>query len=118
MRFTSVGLPLKVNAVLRAMTKLPDRRERSVVRSSVRPSAKNSPSGSVLRLAKGRTTSDSAAMFGNGGAAIEGLYGRGSDGVDADGRARDSEKRWTGRARFLSVTSPLSSNAMSILSRT
>src|SRR5215467_6012918 len=40
------------------MTKLPERRERSVVKSSVMPSTKNSCSGSFDRLAKGRTTID------------------------------------------------------------
>src|SRR5215469_1680551 len=47
-----------MNAVFRAITKLPERRERSVVRSSVMPSTKNSCSGSFDRLAKGRTTID------------------------------------------------------------
>src|SRR5215469_7243316 len=47
-----------MNAVFRAITKLPERRERSVVRSSVMPSTKNSCSGSLDRLAKGRTTID------------------------------------------------------------
>src|SRR5262252_7844142 len=40
------------------MTKLPERRERSVVRSSVMPSTKYSCSGSFDRLANGRTTID------------------------------------------------------------
>src|ERR1700730_506479 len=48
-----------MNAVLRAITKLPEIRDRSVVRSSVIPSAKYSWSGSFDRLAKGRTTIDS-----------------------------------------------------------
>src|SRR5215469_221018 len=47
-----------MNAVFRAITKLPERRERSVVTSSVMPSTKNSCSGSFDRLAKGRTTID------------------------------------------------------------
>src|SRR5215831_11803566 len=38
------------------MTKLPEIRERSVVRSSVMPSAKYSCSGSFDKLAKGKTT--------------------------------------------------------------
>src|SRR5262245_43546440 len=40
------------------MTKLPAIRDRSVVRSSVIPSAKYSCSGSLLRFANGRTTID------------------------------------------------------------
>src|SRR5215471_11538767 len=43
----------------RAITKLPERRERSVVRSSVMPSTKYSCSGSFDKFAKGRTTIDS-----------------------------------------------------------
>jgi hypothetical protein len=38
--FASMLLPLSVNAVLRAMTKLPGMRESAVVRFSVMPSAK------------------------------------------------------------------------------
>ena len=38
--FTSMGLPLKLNAVLRAMTNEPLMRDRSVVRLSVIPSTK------------------------------------------------------------------------------
>jgi hypothetical protein len=38
--FTSIALPLKVNAVLRAITSEPAMRDRSVVRLSVTPSAK------------------------------------------------------------------------------
>src|SRR6266853_5017381 len=41
------------------MTKLPEMRERSVVRSSVMPSAKYSCSGSFDRFVKGKTTIDS-----------------------------------------------------------
>src|SRR3984893_10546859 len=40
------------------MTKLPEMRDRSVVRSSVIPSAKYSCSGSFDKFAKGRTTID------------------------------------------------------------
>src|ERR1700737_2043084 len=47
-----------MNAVLRAITKLPEIRDRSVVRSSVTPSAKYSWSGSFDRFAKGSTTKD------------------------------------------------------------
>jgi len=47
-----------VNAVLREITKLCAMRDRSVVRSSVIPSAKYCWSGSLLRLAKGSTTID------------------------------------------------------------
>src|SRR5580700_9486829 len=54
----STALPPYWNAVLREMTKLPEIRERSVVRSSVMPSAKYCWLGSLLRLAKGSTTID------------------------------------------------------------
>src|ERR1700730_1085965 len=47
-----------MNAVWRAITKLPEIRERSVVRSSVIPSAKYSWSGSFDRFVNGRTTID------------------------------------------------------------
>src|ERR1700681_958934 len=51
------------------MTKLSDMRERSVVKSSVIPSAKYSWSGSFDRFAKGRTTIDSrgAEVFATAG---------------------------------------------------
>src|SRR5580693_6361868 len=45
------------------MTKLPVMRERSVVRSSVIPSAKYSCSGSFDRFVKGRTTIDRRGAF-------------------------------------------------------
>src|SRR6478609_2025112 len=44
--FTSTALPLKVNAVLRAITNAPLMRDKSVVRLSVTPSTKYSCSGS------------------------------------------------------------------------
>jgi hypothetical protein len=47
-----------VNAVLREITNMSASRDRSVVRSSVIPSAKYCWSGSLLRLAKGNTTID------------------------------------------------------------
>jgi hypothetical protein len=50
---------LYVKAVLRAMTKAPEMRERSVVRLSVTPSTKYSCSGSTPMWAKGRTTMES-----------------------------------------------------------
>src|SRR6266851_4695507 len=53
-----MGLFLYVKAVLREITKLPVIRDRSVVRSSVTPSAKYCCSRSSLRLAKGSTTID------------------------------------------------------------
>src|SRR5215472_16715276 len=52
----SIRLPLKGKAVARAISKLPESRDRSVVRSSVIPSAKYSWSGSFDRLLKGSTT--------------------------------------------------------------
>jgi hypothetical protein len=48
-----MGLFRYVNAVLREITNIPAIRERSVVRSSVIPSAKYPCSGSLLRLASG-----------------------------------------------------------------
>jgi len=47
-----------MNAVLREITKLFSIRDRSVVTSSVIPSAKYCCSGSLLRLANGSTTID------------------------------------------------------------
>src|SRR6516164_4912292 len=47
-----------MNAVLRAITNMSVIRDRSVVRSSVIPSAKYCWSGSLLRLAKGSTVID------------------------------------------------------------
>src|SRR6266446_4730922 len=53
-----MGLFLYVNAVLREITNMCASRDRSVVRSSVIPSAKYCWSGSLLRLANGNTTID------------------------------------------------------------
>src|SRR5439155_7946112 len=66
--FTSTDLPLYVKAVLRAMTKLPEIRERSVVRFSVIPSAKYSWSGSRERFSNGSTMTDSRGVLRAGGA--------------------------------------------------
>src|SRR6516165_6163688 len=52
------GLVPVVNAVLREMTSIPGSRDRSVVTSSVIPSAKYCCSRSSLRFVKGRTTID------------------------------------------------------------
>src|SRR5438270_2467329 len=51
------------------MTSMCEIRDRSVVRSSVIPSAKYCCSGSLLRLAKGNTTIDSRGAIGGGGIA-------------------------------------------------
>src|SRR5215472_15702762 len=51
-----------MKAVLRAITKLPEIRDRSVVRSSVMPSAKYSWSGSRDRFSNGSTTNDSRGI--------------------------------------------------------
>src|SRR5215469_2402092 len=48
-----------VNTVLREITNMPAIRDKSVVRSSVMPSAKYCWSGSLPRLANGKTTIDS-----------------------------------------------------------
>jgi hypothetical protein len=48
-------MPLKVKTVLRATTNSADTRDRSVMMSSVSPSAKYSWSGSPLMLTKGNT---------------------------------------------------------------
>src|SRR5205809_6431239 len=69
-------LSLYVNAVLREITRTFRRRDRSVVRSSVTPSAKYCCSGSLLRFAKGRTTIDSrGADFASAPAAAEAAVG-------------------------------------------
>src|SRR5262249_27226346 len=54
----SPGLFRKVNALLREMTNKSGSRDKSVVRSSVTPSARYCWSGSLLRLANGSTTMD------------------------------------------------------------
>jgi len=51
-----------VNAVLREITNMPTIRDRSVVTSSVMPSAKYCWSGSLLRLANGSTTIDNRGV--------------------------------------------------------
>jgi hypothetical protein len=56
---TSIGLPLNVKAVLRAITKALLIRDRSVVRLSVTPLTKYSCSGPPPMLAKGKTTMES-----------------------------------------------------------
>src|SRR6516162_5010280 len=53
-----MGLFRYVNAVLREITNMSASRDRSVVRSSVIPSAKYCWSGSLWRLANGNTTID------------------------------------------------------------
>jgi hypothetical protein len=53
-----MGLFLYVNAVLREITNIFASRDRSVVRSSMIPSATYCCSRSSLRLVKGRTTID------------------------------------------------------------
>src|SRR5215467_3437676 len=66
-----------MKAVLRAITKLPEIRDRSVVRSSVIPSAKYSWSGSLDRFSNGNTTKDKrgdgalAKTDGLGGLAVD-----------------------------------------------
>ena len=52
----NVGLlPLKAKEEFLAITVRPDNLERSVIKTSVTPSAKYSCSGSLLKLVKGRT---------------------------------------------------------------
>src|SRR2546430_1892100 len=65
--------PLYVNAVLRDITMTFRRRDRSVVRSSVIPSAKYCWSRSSLRSVKGSTTIDSLGAGVNGAAAVGAL---------------------------------------------
>jgi len=65
-----------VNAVLREITSISGIRDRSVVRSSVMPSAKYCCSGSLLRLVNGNTTIDrrgaaSGGEIGGVGRALE-----------------------------------------------
>ena len=68
------GLPLYVNAVLRAITTAPRIRERSVVRLSVTPSTKCSCSGSPPILAKGKTTIESRGGADFSGAGPAGFH--------------------------------------------
>src|ERR1700731_3790857 len=68
-----------MNAVLRAITKLPEIRERSVVRSSVIESAKYSLSGSFDRFVNGRTTIDKRGA--GGLATVGGVFGLAAAGV-------------------------------------
>ena len=67
MSLASMALPLKLKAVLRAITKLLWMRDSSVVKYSVTPSAKYSWFGSFERLVKGRTTMESRAASAGGG---------------------------------------------------
>src|ERR1700730_9438258 len=95
-----------MNAVLRAMTKLPEIRERSVVRSSVIPSAKYSWSGSFDRLLKGRTTIDTR------GADLASAAG----GRDALGAAEvwiDTSVRYPlGRAHQTAIPTPITATKL------
>src|SRR6516165_3315663 len=65
--FTSTGLPLNVNAVLRAITNAPLMRDKSVVRLSVTPSTKYSCSWSPPMFANGSTTMDRRGAEEKGG---------------------------------------------------
>lgn len=96
------------------ITKLPTMRDRSVVRSSVIASTKYSCSGSLDRLAKGRTTID---RRGGGFASVlatadgrRGLGGAETGGVAATAIALIAKAR-TGRAMFLTFCSPMSAKA-------
>jgi len=60
-----------VTALFREITNIPAIRERSVVRSSVIPSAKYCWSGSLLRLANGNTTIDSCGAASDCAAYVE-----------------------------------------------
>jgi hypothetical protein len=90
---------LWTNAELREITSRSRKRDSSVMMSSVRPSAKNSCSGSPLMLANGRT-------------AIDGLAGAAA-GLGAEGASPASSsttrKARIGRAMFFTVCSPRSS---------
>src|SRR5215813_7623617 len=59
------ALPLYVKAELRAITKRLEILERSLVRTSVRPSLKYSCSGSLLRGTKGRMVREGLSGSGN-----------------------------------------------------
>jgi len=70
----SIALFLYVNAVLREITSTPAIRDRSVVRSSVIPSAKYCCSGSLLKLVNGKTTIDNRGTARGGCEAIDGTF--------------------------------------------
>jgi hypothetical protein len=63
----SIALFLYVNAVSREITSTPAIRDRSVVTSSVIPSAKYCCSGSLLKLVNGNTTIDNRGAAPGGG---------------------------------------------------
>src|ERR1700731_2623384 len=83
------------------MTKLPVMRERSVVRSSVIPSAKYSCSGSLLRLVKGSITTDSR---GGDGSPASGELPASPPGFSSFvvGQPPDGSSDWIGALRKLS----------------
>ena len=93
--------------MLLAITKLPEMRDRSVVRSSVMPSAKYSCSGSLDRFAKGSTTIDKRGA--TIGCEIEAAGDFTATGKPATASGRNAYTR-TGRAMFLTLCSPMSSN--------
>jgi hypothetical protein len=71
----SIALFRYVKAVLREITSTPAIRDRSVVRSSVIPSAKYCCSGSLLKLVNGNTTIDiRGAAMGVGRATVDGTF--------------------------------------------
>ena len=91
--------------MLRAMTKAPRMRERSVVRLSVIPSTKYSCSGSPPMLAKGNTTRER-----RGGSRRSGA---GGTGVARAVWATSSEKTRIGSAMFFSRMAPRSTAVVS-----
>src|SRR6476619_6670867 len=94
-----------VNAVLGDITNMPAIRDRSVVKSSVMPSAKYCCSGSLLRLAKGRTTMDRRGAATNGEReVVDDPLAAGTSAVPSERNA----KTRTGRAMFFTLCSPMS----------
>src|SRR5215472_11741886 len=81
------------------MTKLPEIRERSVVRSSLMPSAKYSWSGSLLRFVNGSTTIDSRGA--TSGCATEATA---AEGVDVAFGAGQTHHTMTAMTRAAAMT--------------
>lgn len=97
---------------MRAITKLPEIRVRSVVKSSVTASTKYSCSGSFDKLAKGRTTIDRRGAFGRVLARrrIEFVRAGAVTAGNAAAAAALNAYARTGLAMFFTLRSPMSSN--------
>lgn len=96
--WTFTALPLCTKAELREMTRGSRKRDSSVMMSSVRPSAKNSCSGSPLILTSGSTAMDGFLVMVI--AAELSLPFSGAAGASGSSRTR---KTWIGRVMFLTL---------------